>query len=98
MLAINCRSTVRMCQAVLPGMLSRRRGAILNIGSAAATVLPCCIMPAARGAAGWTSPATSIDSCARARMLAAHSLARSCIAGRYTRHMQCTRLRFSRVQ
>ena len=40
MLAINCRSTVRMCQAVLPGMLSRRRGAILNIGSAAATVLP----------------------------------------------------------
>lgn len=40
MINVNCRSTVRMCKLVLPGMLSRKRGAILNIGSAAATVLP----------------------------------------------------------
>lgn len=77
MINVNCRATVRMCKAVIPGarhegtqlkatsrerdwvqgllevsltrrfhrraragMLSRKRGAILNIGSAAATVLP----------------------------------------------------------
>ena len=40
MINVNCRATVRMCKAVLPGMVRRRKGAIVNIGSAAATVLP----------------------------------------------------------
>lgn len=32
-LNVNLRGTVLMCRAVLPGMIARRRGAIVNIGS-----------------------------------------------------------------
>jgi 17beta-estradiol 17-dehydrogenase / very-long-chain 3-oxoacyl-CoA reductase len=40
MLRINVHAMVRMVQIVLPGMLKRRRGAILNLGSGSASVLP----------------------------------------------------------
>lgn len=37
---INVEGTTRVTQAVLPGMLKRKRGAIVNIGSGAAIVIP----------------------------------------------------------
>ncbi|CAG9461333.1 unnamed protein product [Pedinophyceae sp. YPF-701] len=40
LVAINVTSLTRMVKAVLPGMLARRRGAIVNLGSAAGSVLP----------------------------------------------------------
>jgi 17beta-estradiol 17-dehydrogenase / very-long-chain 3-oxoacyl-CoA reductase len=40
LLRINVHAMVRMVQIVLPGMLKRRRGAILNLGSGSASVLP----------------------------------------------------------
>ena len=40
LLRVNVVSCLRMCRIVIPGMLKRRRGAIVNIGSAAGTVLP----------------------------------------------------------
>lgn len=40
LLKVNVESCLRMCRIVIPGMLKRRRGAIVNIGSAAGTVLP----------------------------------------------------------
>ncbi|KAL5552705.1 hypothetical protein UlMin_040106 [Ulmus minor] len=37
---VNVEGTTRVTRAVLPGMLSRKRGAIVNIGSGAAIVVP----------------------------------------------------------
>lgn len=37
MLAVNCRGLVHMTRAFLPGMVARRRGHIVNIGSVAAS-------------------------------------------------------------
>ncbi|URE47200.1 short chain dehydrogenase [Musa troglodytarum] len=37
---VNVEATTRVTRAVLPGMLRRRRGAVVNIGSAASAVLP----------------------------------------------------------
>lgn len=38
---VNVEGTTKVTQAVLNGMLKRRKGAIVNIGSGAATVIPC---------------------------------------------------------
>eukprot|EP00892_Ulva_mutabilis_P001653 jgi/Ulvmu1/11489/UM077_0038.1 len=40
MIAINCTAVAKMTYIVLPGMVERGRGAILNIGSASATGIP----------------------------------------------------------
>eukprot|EP00245_Coleochaete_scutata_P007575 TRINITY_DN23034_c0_g1_i1.p1 TRINITY_DN23034_c0_g1~~TRINITY_DN23034_c0_g1_i1.p1 ORF type:complete len:330 (+),score=54.70 TRINITY_DN23034_c0_g1_i1:69-1058(+) len=40
LIKVNIIATTRITKLVLPGMLNRRRGAIVNIGSGAATVLP----------------------------------------------------------
>lgn len=40
LIAVNIEGTTRMVHAVLPGMLKRKKGAIVNIGSGAATVIP----------------------------------------------------------
>ncbi|RRT37022.1 hypothetical protein B296_00049694, partial [Ensete ventricosum] len=37
---VNVEATTRVTRAVLPGMLRRRRGAVVNIGSASSAVLP----------------------------------------------------------
>lgn len=42
MVAFNCASLVKMTYIVLPGMVERGRGAILNLGSASATGVPAC--------------------------------------------------------
>lgn len=38
---VNVEGTTKVTQAVLPGMIRRKRGAIVNVGSGAATVIPC---------------------------------------------------------
>lgn len=40
LLKINVEAVTRLSKLVIPGMLKRRKGAIVNIGSGAATVLP----------------------------------------------------------
>lgn len=40
LMKINVESTTKVAQAVLPGMLQRKRGAIVNIGSGSAIVIP----------------------------------------------------------
>uniref|UniRef100_A0A7S3E5Q6 Very-long-chain 3-oxoacyl-CoA reductase n=1 Tax=Chloropicon laureae TaxID=464258 RepID=A0A7S3E5Q6_9CHLO len=40
LITVNVECTTRMTKFVLPGMVKRKRGAIINIGSGAATVLP----------------------------------------------------------
>lgn len=40
LLKVNVEGTTKVTQAVLPGMLQRKRGAIVNIGSGAAIVIP----------------------------------------------------------
>ncbi|KAL6994411.1 Very-long-chain 3-oxoacyl-CoA reductase 1 [Sarracenia purpurea var. burkii] len=40
LIKINVEGTTKVTQAVLPGMLKRKRGAIVNIGSGAAIVIP----------------------------------------------------------
>nr|GFD24948.1 very-long-chain 3-oxoacyl-CoA reductase 1-like [Tanacetum cinerariifolium] len=40
LIKVNVEGTTRVTQAVLPGMLQRKRGAIVNIGSGAAIVIP----------------------------------------------------------
>lgn len=40
LIKINVEGTTKITQAVLPGMLQRKRGAIVNIGSGAAIVIP----------------------------------------------------------
>ncbi|KAJ8493973.1 hypothetical protein OPV22_015694 [Ensete ventricosum] len=40
LIKVNVEGVTRVTQAVLPGMLERKRGAIVNIGSGAATVIP----------------------------------------------------------
>ena len=40
LITVNVDCTTKMTKFVLPGMVSRRGGAIINIGSGAATVLP----------------------------------------------------------
>lgn len=40
LIKINVEGTTKVTQAVLPGMLQRKRGAIVNIGSGAAIVIP----------------------------------------------------------
>ncbi|XP_075510748.1 very-long-chain 3-oxoacyl-CoA reductase 1 [Primulina tabacum] len=40
LIRINVEGTTRVTQAVLPGMVKRKRGAILNMGSGAAVVIP----------------------------------------------------------
>ncbi|URD86826.1 short chain dehydrogenase [Musa troglodytarum] len=40
LIKVNVEGVTRMTQAVLPGMLERKRGAIVNIGSGAAIVIP----------------------------------------------------------
>ncbi|XP_076909004.1 very-long-chain 3-oxoacyl-CoA reductase 1-like [Bidens hawaiensis] len=40
LIKVNIEGTTRVTQAVLPGMLKRKRGAIVNIGSGAAIVIP----------------------------------------------------------
>ena len=40
LIQINVVGTTKVTQAVLPGMLKRKRGAIVNIGSGAAIVIP----------------------------------------------------------
>jgi 17beta-estradiol 17-dehydrogenase / very-long-chain 3-oxoacyl-CoA reductase len=37
---VNVVGTTKVTQAVLPGMLKRKKGAIVNIGSGAAIVIP----------------------------------------------------------
>lgn len=39
-IAVNVQSTTKMIRAVLPKLLEKKRGVVLNIGSGAATVLP----------------------------------------------------------
>ncbi|PON91411.1 Short-chain dehydrogenase/reductase [Trema orientale] len=41
LIKVNVEGTTKVTQAVLPGMLQRKRGAIVNIGSGAAIVIPC---------------------------------------------------------
>jgi 17beta-estradiol 17-dehydrogenase / very-long-chain 3-oxoacyl-CoA reductase len=40
LIKINVEGVTRVTHAVLPGMVERKRGAIVNIGSGAATVIP----------------------------------------------------------
>ncbi|KAI7994808.1 Very-long-chain 3-oxoacyl-CoA reductase 1 [Camellia lanceoleosa] len=40
LIKINVEGTTKVTQAVLPGMIKRKRGAIVNIGSGAAIVIP----------------------------------------------------------
>lgn len=40
LIKVNVEGTTKVTQAVLPGMLKRKRGAIVNIGSGAAMVIP----------------------------------------------------------
>jgi len=40
LIQVNVVGTTKVTQAVLPGMLKRKRGAIVNIGSGAAIVIP----------------------------------------------------------
>ncbi|KAJ7557120.1 hypothetical protein O6H91_05G111800 [Diphasiastrum complanatum] len=40
LIRVNIDVTTRMVQLVLPGMLQRKRGAIINIGSGAASIMP----------------------------------------------------------
>lgn len=40
LIKVNVEGTTKVTQAVLPGMLQRKRGAIVNIGSGAAIVIP----------------------------------------------------------
>ncbi|KAL4587001.1 hypothetical protein LXL04_011649 [Taraxacum kok-saghyz] len=40
LIKVNVEATTRVTQAVLPGMVKRKRGAIVNIGSGAAIVIP----------------------------------------------------------
>lgn len=40
LIQVNVEGTTKVTQVVLPGMVERKRGAIVNIGSGAATVLP----------------------------------------------------------
>ncbi|KAI3902618.1 hypothetical protein MKW92_050536 [Papaver armeniacum] len=40
LIKINIEGTTKVTQAVIPGMLKRKKGAIVNIGSGAATVIP----------------------------------------------------------
>ncbi|TKW05050.1 hypothetical protein SEVIR_7G151100v4 [Setaria viridis] len=42
MVRVNVEATTRVTHAVLPGMVVRGRGAIVNIGSGSASVLPSC--------------------------------------------------------
>ncbi|CAN6268298.1 unnamed protein product [Urochloa humidicola] len=42
MVRINVEATTRVTHAVLPGMVERGRGAVVNIGSGSASVLPSC--------------------------------------------------------
>ncbi|GAV59809.1 adh_short domain-containing protein [Cephalotus follicularis] len=41
LIKVNVEGTTKVTQAVLPGMLMRKKGAIVNIGSGAATIIPC---------------------------------------------------------
>lgn len=40
LIKVNVEGTTKVTQAVLPGMLQRKRGAIVNIGSGASIVIP----------------------------------------------------------
>lgn len=40
LIKVNVEGTTKVTQAVLPGMVERKRGAIVNIGSGAAIVIP----------------------------------------------------------
>nr|XP_027098062.1 very-long-chain 3-oxoacyl-CoA reductase 1-like isoform X1 [Coffea arabica] len=40
LIKVNVEGTTKVTQVVLPGMIGRKRGAIINIGSGAATVIP----------------------------------------------------------
>eukprot|EP00252_Welwitschia_mirabilis_P014975 TRINITY_DN33062_c0_g1_i1.p1 TRINITY_DN33062_c0_g1~~TRINITY_DN33062_c0_g1_i1.p1 ORF type:complete len:320 (-),score=35.61 TRINITY_DN33062_c0_g1_i1:401-1360(-) len=40
LIKVNVEGTTRMVKTVLPGMLERKKGAIINLGSGAATVIP----------------------------------------------------------
>lgn len=40
LIKVNVEGTTKVTQAVLPGMIQRKRGAIVNIGSGAAIVIP----------------------------------------------------------
>ena len=41
MVQLHCTTPLRLCQAVLPGMLARRAGTIVNVASVAAFVVAC---------------------------------------------------------
>ena len=41
MVRLNVEATTRVTHAVLPGMVERGRGAVVNMGSGASAILPC---------------------------------------------------------
>ena len=41
LIRLNVEAVTRVTQAVLPGMVERGRGAIVNMGSGASAILPC---------------------------------------------------------
>ena len=62
LLRMNVEAIVRMVQIVLPGMIERKRGAIINIGSGASSILPSEPLYALYAATkGYVFPPTSFS-------------------------------------